>query len=377
MNLRQTLSILRKEWWHIIRDRRTALLVTVSPVVFLVVLAYSFSVEIKRVTVAVLDQDNTPRSRDFLATLTNSGDLEICCAAANHDEIERWLVDGRAKAAVVIPPGFMRHTDAGQSTSIQIIVDGTDPNTAEHAITHLVSRAEAFSADLVQARMNRGGVVESIGAGPIDLRLRTWYNPSLKYVVGLIPALIGVVLSMPAISASLALTREKEWGTLETLIATPIGRLELLIGKLIPYIVSGMISVVLCAAVAIFWFRVPFRGSFPVYLLLSADFLFAALSIGMLISIPAQSQQAARISALLVFLFPGFFLSGILIPLSAMGVMKLEAYMMPTTHYVLISRGLFIKGVGLDVLWPWAAALMLIGIGALALSLLLFKKQLA
>ena len=376
MNLRQTISVLRKEWWHIVRDRRTALLVTVSPVVFLIVLAYSFSVEIRDVTIAIMDQDRTPLSRDFLATLTNSGDLEIYGAASSYDEIERWLVFGRVKAAVVIPPGFMENLDAGQTAGLQVIVDGTDPNTAEHTITHILTRAESFAAERLLSDMNRQGYTPSEGLEPIDLRTRTWYNPSLKYAVGLVPALIGVVLSMPAVSASLALTREKEWGTLESLIATPIGRLELLIGKLIPYVVSGMISVVLCAAVAIFWFRVPFRGSFPIYLLLSADFLFAALSIGMLISIPVKTQQAAMIIALLVFLFPGFFLSGILIPLSAMGIMKMEAYMMPTTHYVLISRGVFIKGVGLETLWPWAAALLVTGIGALGMSMLLFKKHL-
>ena len=377
MNLRQTFSVLRKEWWHIVRDRRTALLVTVSPVVFLVVLAYSFSIEIKEVTLAVMDQDGTPLSRELLATLTDSGDLMICCSTSSYDEIERWLVNGRAKAAIVIPPAFTKQIEAGRSAGVQIIVDGTSPRAAEHAISHIVSRTESFAGKLMLETLDRQGYAISNQTGPIDLRVRTWYNPSLKYVVGMVPALIGVVLSMPAIAASLAIAREKEWGTLESLITTPIGKLELLAGKLIPYIMSGLISVVLCAAVAVFWFRVPFRGSFLTYLLLSADFLFAALSIGMLISIFVKSQQAAMIIALLVFLFPGFFLSGILIPLSAMGIMKLEAYMMPTTHYVLITRGIFIKGVGVEALWPWAAILLVIGISVLILSILLFKKQLA
>ncbi|MBS1253729.1 MAG: putative multidrug ABC transporter permease YbhS [Anaerolineales bacterium] len=376
MNWRKTLSVLRKEWWHIVRDRRTALLVTLSPVVFLIVLAYSFSIEIKQVSLAVMDQDKTPLSRQYLARLTDSGDLVTCCAASNYAEIERWLVDGRVKGAVIIPPNFMNQVEAGQSASAQVIVDGTDPNTAGHAITHIVSRTENFSADVLRTSLERRGYPVLSQMMPIDLRLRTWYNPSLKYIIGMVPALIGVVLGMPAISASLAITREKEWGTLEGLIATPIGRLELLVGKLIPYIISGMISVVLCAAVAVFWFSVPFRGSFLTYLVLSADFLLATLSIGLLISILVNSQQAAMIVALLAFLFPGFFLSGILIPLSAMGVMQMEAYMVPTTHYVLINRGIFLKGVGLDALWPWAVALLGIGVVMLILSVLLFKKRL-
>lgn len=376
MNLRQTFSVLRKEWWHIVRDRRTALLVTLSPVLFLVVLGYSFFIEIKQVSLAVMDRDTTPLSRQYLATLTDSGDLVTCCTASGYAEIERWLVDGRIKAAVVIPPAFMERVEAGDPANVQVIVDGTDPNTANHAITHIVSRTENFSTEVMMASLNRRGYPTPSQLAPIDLRLRTWYNPSLKYIIGIVPALIGVVLGMPAVSASLAITREKEWGTLEGLIATPIGRRELLVGKLIPYIISGMISVVLCAGVAVLLFGVPFRGSFLTYLLLSADFLLGTLSIGLLISIFVNSQQAAMIASLLVFLFPGFFLSGIFIPLSAMGIMKMEAYMMPTTHYVLINRGIFVKGVGIDVLWPWAAALLAIGVVVLTISMLLFKKQL-
>lgn len=377
MNLRQTFSILRKEWWHIVRDRRTALLVTLSPVMFLFVLAYSFSIEIKQVSLAVMDQDRTPLSRRYLAKLTDSGDLVRCCTASNYAEIEHWLVMGRVKGAVIVPPDFMDRAESGQPAGVQIIVDGTDPNTAGHAITHIVSRTENFSANVMTASMERRGYPVPSQMAPVDLRLRIWYNPSLKYIIGMVPALISVVLGMPAISASLAITREKEWGTLEGLIATPIGRLELLVGKLIPYVISGMISVVLCAAVAVFWFSVPFRGSFLTYLVLSADFLLATLSIGLLISILVDSQQAAMIAALLAFLFPGFFLSGILIPLSAMGIMKMEAYMVPTTHYVLINRGIFLKGVGLDALWPWAVALLVIGVAMLILSMLLFRKRLA
>jgi len=375
MNVQRTLSILRKELRHIVRDRRTALLVTLSPVLFLVVLAYSFSVEIKAVSMAVLDRDHTPLSRRYVATLLSSGDLVPRYGATGYADIERWLVNGDVKAAVIIPPGFMGDVAAGRTAQVQIIVDGTDPNTANHAITHIVSRTQHFAAQTLAAALERRGYPVA-ALTPIDLRVRTWYNPSLKYIIGMVPALIGVVLGMPAVSASLAISREKEWGTLEGLIATPVGRLELLVGKLIPYVLSGMVSVVLCAAVAVFWFRVPFRGSFPLYLVLSADFLLATLSIGLLISILVQSQQAAMVASLLVFLFPGFFLSGIFIPLASMGIMKMEAYMIPTTHYVLINRGIFVKGVGLEALWPWALALLGIGTVVLIVDAMLFKKRL-
>ncbi|MEJ2710237.1 MAG: ABC transporter permease [Anaerolineales bacterium] len=323
MNLNRTLSIMRKEWWHIVRDRRTALLVTLSPVFFLVVLAYSFSVEIKDVSLAVMDYDHTPLSRSYLQMLTASGDLKTCCQAANYDEIEGWLTDGRVKAALIIPPNFAQRAYAGETAQVQVIVDGTDPNTANHAIRHIVSRSANFSTRLLSAELARLGTPLPADTSPVDVRLRTWYNPSLKTVIGIVPALVGVVLGMPAISA---------------------------------------------------WFGVPFRGNFLLYLLLSADFLLATLSIGVLISILVNSQQAAMIISLLVFLFPGFFLSGIFIPLSAMGIMKMEAYMVPTTHYVLINRGIFLKGAGLETLWPWALALLVIGLLVILLSFLIFKK---
>lgn len=375
MSLQRTLSILRKELRHIVRDRRTALLVTLSPALFLVVLAYSFSVEIKEVSMAVLDQDRTPLSRRYVATLISSGDLVPRYGATSYADIERWLVNGDVKAAVIIPPGFMDDVAAGHMAQVQIIVDGTDPNTANHAITHLVSRTQHFAVRTLIAALERRGYPVARFT-PIDLRVRTWYNPSLKHIIGMVPALIAVVLGMPAVSASLAISREKEWGTLEGLIATPVGRLELLVGKLIPYVLSGMVSVVLCAATAVFWFRVPFRGSFPLYLVLSADFLLATLSIGLLISILVRSQQAAMVASLLVFLFPGFFLSGIFIPLASMGAMKMEAYMIPTTHYVLINRGIFVKGIGLEALWPWALALLGIGMVVLIVDAMLFRKRL-
>lgn len=377
MNLQRVRAIMRKELWHITRDRRTALLVTLSPVLFLIVLAYSFSIEIDRVALAAYDQDMSPLSRAYLAGLGDSGDLEVCCAVRSYAELEAALTRGDVKAALVIPPGFMRAIEAGRSADLQVIVDGTDPATASHAIRHIGARSEGFALAQARRQLRRAGLPEPLLAPPIDLRLRTWYNPSLRYLIGMVPALIGLVLAMPAMAASLAITREKEWGTLEGLISTPVGRLELLLGKLLPYLGVGMTSVVGCLLVAVFWFRIPLRGSPVTFLLLAGVYLLAALSIGLLISVLVRSQQAAMVLALLVFLFPGFFLSGILIPLAAMGPMKHEAMLLPTTHFVVISRGIFVKGLGLRLLWPWALALLGIGLAGLGLAVARFHKRLA
>jgi ABC-2 type transport system permease protein len=197
-------------------------------------------------------------------------------------------------------------------------------------------------------------------------------------VIGFLPALIAMVMGMPAVTTTLALTREKEHGTLEQLIATPIRRSELLVGKLIPYLLSGLLGVVLCLIVAVYWFGSPFKGSLALFMLLSTDFLLASLAIALVLSVFVKSQQAAQLGAMLVFFFPGFFLSGIFYPLVSMQpMMKMEAYMVPTTHYVLISRGIFLKGQGLEVLWPYALALLVMALMFLVLAILLFKKKLS
>ena len=193
----------------------------------------------------------------------------------------------------------------------------------------------------------------------------------------MIPALVGIVLSVPAMAASLALAREREWGTLEGLIATPIGRIELMVGKLVPYMLAGMLSVPLCVATAIYGYKIPFRGSIGLYFALSAIYLFSSMCISLFISIFAKSQQVAIMASMLIFFFSGFFMSGLLIPFSLMGPMiKMEAMFFPTTHYIIISRGIFVRGVGLGALQGYTIAMGGIGTLFLALTVLMFKKKL-
>jgi ABC-2 type transport system permease protein len=211
---------------------------------------------------------------------------------------------------------------------------------------------------------------------PVDLRLRPWYNPSLRYTVSMIPALVGVVMAVPAMAASLALSREREWGTLEGLFATPIGRFELILGKLIPYVLAGMLSVPLCVLTAVYLYNVDFKGNFILYLFFSFIFLFATMSIAMFLSVFIKSQQAAIMASMLVFLFAGFFMAGLLIPFALMGpLLQMEAMMLPTTHFVIISRSVIVKGAGLAELQGYVFALAAIGAIFFALTVLLFKKK--
>jgi ABC-2 type transport system permease protein len=376
MSTRKTLSVMQKELRHILRDQISFILVTISPLLLLFTMGFAFSVDIKNVKVAFLDQDQSSMSRQYLAQLESAEDLALSYQASNYHQIERWFMADKIRAAVIIPQGFQDDLKKGRTVGLQVLIDGTDPNTANHAIRHIVLPTENFATQWIADRLDRAGTpVEHLS--PIDLRLSTWYNPSMKFTVGIIPALVAVVMSMPAMAATLAITREKERGTLEGLITTPISRSELLVGKLVPYILTGLLSVVLCVAEAVFVFDVPFQGNLLLYLLLSVDFLFASLSIALMLSAVIHDQQAAMLTSMLIFLFSGFFLSGLLLPLVSMGpLVKMESLMVPTTHFVMISRGIFTKGQGLGPLWGYAVALLGMGMLFLLLSTLLFKKKL-
>ena len=376
MSWRRVFSVIRKEWWHITRDRTSFVLLMLSPVLFLVTMGYAFSIDIKEVRIGVLDQDLSPGSRRYIAQLASTDALRLVARPQSLQEVDRLMMTGQTRAVVVIPYGFDRDLAAGRTTAVQVVIDGTDPNTAGHAIRHISAHTEEFAVQHVQEQLSRAGVSVA-RLSPIDLRTRAWYNPSLRYTVAMIPALVGVVLSVPAMAASLALAREREWGTLEGLIATPIRRGELIAGKIIPYVLAGMLSVPLCLATAVYGYQVPFRGNLWVYVILSLVFLYSTMSIALFISVLTQSQQVAIIGSMIIFLFSGFFMSGLLIPFSIMGpLIKMEAFMFPTTHFVIISRGFFVKGAGLAELRGYVWALLGIGTIFLALAALMFKKKL-
>ncbi|MGB3714843.1 MAG: ABC transporter permease [Candidatus Promineifilaceae bacterium] len=376
MSLRRILSVIRKEWWHITRDVTSFVLLLLSPVLVLVTMGYAFSVDIEDVTVAVLDQDMSPLSREYISHLSSTDALRFDEWPGDMAEVEAILMRGDAKAVVVIPSGFEADFTRGTGADLQVLVDGTDPNTAGHAIRHITSHSQQFTQEKIENQLLRigvgGGILE-----PVELRIRAWYNPSLRYTVSMIPALVGVVLAVPAMAASLALAREREWGTLEGLIATPIRRSELIIGKLIPYLLAGLLSVPLCIATAVYGYNVPFQGNLALYMALAVIFLFATMSIALFLSVFVKSQQAAIMGSMMIFLFSGFFMSGLLIPFSLMGpIIKLEAFMMPTTHFVIISRGIFTKGASLGQLQGYVLALVGIGALFLTLTVLMFKKKL-
>ena len=378
MNLAKTWAVLVKETRHILRDRTTFLMLLLIPVFLMIIFSYSLAVDIKEVSVTLLDNDRSALSREFVATLSNNKDLVVAGEVTSYAEAERLFDRGRIKALVVIPPRFAERILAGQPVSVQVLVDGTDPTTARFAINHVLSRSQMLGYELTWRILGRqaGAAEWSVIKEPHELRTRIWYNPTLNNQKGIVPAMLALVLNLPAIAVLGAIVREKELGTLESIFATPLTRAELLVGKIIPYVVCSLISAVLCAAAAVYIFDAPFRGSLALFLFLSTDFFLAAFGMALLVSTFISSQTAGSVLGFLLFLFPGFFLSGIFYPISAFpDLVKMEASFIPSTPFVDIIRGLMIKGQGLDTLWPPALILFSMGMLMTLAAIVLFRKR--
>jgi ABC-2 type transport system permease protein len=376
MSPRHIWAVTRKEIHHIFRDRSTLILVLATPTLMLLLMAYALTVDIQHVAIAVLDFDRSQTSRDFVQQVTAGQDLDLYALVDSQAEIEELLLRGDIKAALIIDPAFSVELLALKGMPLQIIIDGTEPESGSFAVDHIAWRAEDFINRALESEIQTMGF-SAEALNPIDLRVRTWYNPSLKPRNDLIPGLISMVLGFPALSVALTLAREREHGTLEQLLATPIGRGELLVGKMIPYIIVGLINVVVIPILAILWFDVPFNGNFALFFILSAIFLFAILSMGIVIGVFMRTQATAMALSFLLIFFPGFFLTGIFFPIAAMPeIMRLEAMFLPGTHYAIITRGVFLTGIGIDILWVNALMLMILGLAFTGVAALFFRKKL-
>jgi ABC-2 type transport system permease protein len=371
------LAVTRKEINHIVRDPYTLFLVLLSPTILLLVFSYALTVDMKNVPVVILDQDRSQSSEQFIQQITAGEDLDLYGYVENNKEIEGLLARGNIKAAVIIGPGFENDLYALKGISLQIIIDGTEPESGGFAVEHISLRAAEFVDELLADQIRATGIsFESFD--PIDLRIRAWYNPSLKSRNDLIPGLISMVMGLPAMLVALTIAHEREHGTLEQLLVTPIRRTELLVGKMIPYLLVGLANVILIPILAMAWFNVPFNGNFLLFFIFSAIFMMAILSMGIIVGVFMKTQSAALALSFLLIFFPGFFLTGIFFPIVSMPeIMRLESLGMPGTHYAIITRGVFLSGAGVDILWPYAVMLAFLGFCFTGVAAIFFKKKLA
>ncbi|HEY75790.1 MAG TPA: ABC transporter permease [Thermoflexia bacterium] len=369
MSIHRALAITRKEFRHILRDPRTFFLVAMSPAFLLFLLSHIFAFDVEQVDLALLDMDRTPLSRRYVAALTADGDLRIRAQVASLDEMDRLLAAGEVDAGLVIPPGFEADVQAGRPAQVQVALDGADPIAASQTAAALEQRTAAFAI--------RREPAAARGVEGLDLRIVVRYNPTLKSLMSMVPGLGAIVLSMPALGLALALAREKETGSFEGLIATPVRGAEYLLGKTAAYLISGLLGVVLAWLVAVLYFRVPFRGDLLAYLILAADYLLAGMGFSLFIANFTRSQQTTMLLVLTVFFAPSFFIAGLIAPVDIRDlVSRLIAYSLPATHFITISRSVFLKGLGIGDLWLPALMLLGMGTGGLIVSLLLFRKKL-
>lgn len=376
MNFRHIWAVTRKEINHIVRDRSTMFLVLFTPTLLLLLMAYALTVDLVHVPIAVLDFDQTSTSRSFVQQITAGQDLDIYAYASSMDEVETMLMQGKIKAAIVISRGFASDLLALKGMPMQVIIDGTEPESGGFAVEHIAQRAEEFVNSALSSQLRLAGITAET-LQPIDLRVTTWYNPDLKPRNDIIPGLISMVLGVPSLSVALALAREREHGTMEQLLVTPVGRAELLLGKIFPYVIVGLVNVIIIPLLAIWWFGISFNGNFLLFFGLSALFMFAVLSMGMIVGVFMRTQAAALALSFLVVFFPGFFLTGIFFPLASMPeVARMESMFLPGTHYAIVTRGVFLPGVGMDVLWPYAVMLVILGVVFTLVAALFFRKKL-
>jgi len=351
-------------------------LVLITPTALLFLMAYALTVELQHVPIAVLDYGRSTTSRAFVQQITAGDDLDLYAQVASMAEIESLLMHGEVKAALILSPNFAEELQALRGLPLQVIIDGTEPESGGFAVEHIGQRAEEFISQALAGELQQLGLSDAV-LQPIDLRVRTWYNPSLKPRNDLIPGLISIVLGFPALSVALTLAQEREHGTMEQLMATPIGRAELLLGKMTPYILVGLLNAIFIPILAILWFDVPFNGNFALFFALSAIFLFSILGIGLIIGVFMKTQAAALALSFLLIFFPGFFMTGIFFPIASMPeIVRMEALGLPGTHFAIITRGVFLPGVGLDVLWPYAVMMFGLGVIFTGLAALFFKKKL-
>jgi len=370
------MAVLKKEFIHIRRDRASLIMAVAMPIGMLLLFGYAVNTDVEHLPAVVWDQSQTADSRDFITSVRNTQYLNPDNFVQGYAQIEDYLDSGKAQAAVIIPPDFGKNLQGDKPANVQVLVDGSDPTVARAVMTAFQMLGLDKSLQLQSKRLVSMGTATGLST-PLNIETRVWYNPDMKSLYFNIPALIGLILqNVIAMLTSFAIVREKERGTMEQLIVTPIRSLELLLGKLLPFVFIGFVSLSLILATGIFWFGVVPMGSIPLLVLLSTIFLFTILAIGLLISSVAKTQlQAMQMTFILIL--PSILLSGFIFPRETMPkLLQIMGGLLPLTYFLEIVRGIFLKGVGLEYLWQDTLTLCAFAFILLAIAAKKFKKNL-
>lgn len=370
--LRRISAVARKEFLHLLRDPRSLALGILMPLIMMFLFGYALTLDLDRVPLAVWDQSRTPQSRDLISHFEGSRYFSLRIHATSYSQLERAVDRREALIALVIAPDFADKLESGRSPALQVILDGSDPSTA--TIAQGYAEAIVFAWSRQVAMLQRVSAPESAGtAAPLEIRPRIWFNTDLVSRNFIFPGLIPVIMMIvAALLTSLSMAREWESGTMEQIVTMPVSRWELITGKLVPYFCVGLLDLLMSVMVGYYVFGVPLKGSLLLLSILSLLFIAGGLALGMLISIITKSQLLASQLALMVTVLPAFLLSGFIFPLENMPApIQAVSHIVVARYFVTILRGIYLKDVGLAVLWP--QALFLLGFAMLILSLAVFK----
>jgi len=376
VSLGRLLAIGRKEFLHVLRDPRSLALAVAMPAMLLLLFGYALKLDVDDVPLAVWDRSRTGESRELVSRFSASRYFKIRRRAKSYGELERAVDESEALIALVIPADFAGRVGSGRPVAVQAIVDGSDPNTATIALGYATVIAATYSVDVTASRLARTGV--KLPAAPIDLRYRVWFNSELESRNFIVPGLIAVVMMViAALLTSLSVSREWERGTMEQLISTPIRGNELILGKLAPYFVIGMVDVLVAVAMGQFLFGVPLRGNAALVIVSSAVFLTGGLAMGMTISVATRNQLVSNQLAMLLTYLPAFLLSGFMFPVANMPlVIRAVSRVVPARYFIAMLRGIYLKGLGLGTLGLELLLLAAFGTVMTTLAVARFTKRL-
>jgi ABC-2 type transport system permease protein len=376
VNARRLLAVSRKEFLHVRRDPRSLGLGIAIPVALLLLFGYVLTLDVDRVPLAIWDRSRTPESRELVSRFEGSRYFQVALRAEGYPDVEEAIDGGRVLAALVIPEDFAGRVRSDRSSTVQLLLDASEANTATIALGYAETMVSGYSADLEVRWAQAKGLQEV--RPPLDVRSRVWFNTDLESRNFIIPGLISVIMMIiAALLTSLTVAREWEQGTMEQLIATPVTAPELILGKLLPYFVIGMVDLVVAVAMGKYLFHVPMRGSLPLLFGIAAVFLVGALSLGMLFSVAARSQLPASQMAMAFTFLPSYLLSGFVFSIDSMPpVVRAVTYLVPSRYFVKVIKGIYLKGAGLGTLAVDTALLLAFGAGMVLAATRMFRKKL-
>jgi len=365
-----------KELIQVLRDKRLRITLILPPIFQLIVFGYAANLDVKHIATAFRDLDQSVDSRELIARFVSSKYFDTVAYPENPGEIETLIKKGKIALSIEIPSGFSKKLKKGDTAVVQIIVDGTESNTAMIALGYVSRILSEYSTAAMIRRLNQEGMIDFEETG-VEVENRVWFNPNLESRYFYVPGVVAsIALLIPIILTAQAIVREREIGTLEQMMVTPIHSWELIVGKTIPFAMIGFLDVIMIALIGVFWFKVPLRGNPLVLLLGSLLFLMSSVGIGLFISTISSTQQQAQISTFF-FVMPAFILSGFAFPLENMPQwLQYVTFISPLRYFLIIIRGVFLKGVGLDILWTQMVALAVLGGLMILLSSLRFQKRL-